>query len=291
MKNVFTNQELPHVWIKESQETGRANSMFFRNSIIYSYDEHFPIAKIYHHPKRGKYVLFTSKDYSSTTGNHKSLVKRAIDCPWSMAYNVNLGDTKFGDVQKHHDNLTQALDNIEKTLAKAGRARLAGGFFLSEAVESIDGYTGYIEFFKPSLLSRHKKAYASMISQTFIDPMLRAKIDANIIKEKQAQELRDKIAIEKEQENLLLWRNGSNLNCHFLTCALRIKGNNVETSHGAKVPIDEARILAGMIKNGKDVLGFNINGFKIVSYIEGILKIGCHNIPQSEIDAILPFLV
>ena len=64
---------------------------------------------------------------------------------------------------------------------------------------------------------------------------------------------------------------------------LRIKGDYVETSKGAEVPIREAKILLERIRGGKDVKGFKIGHFTVIS-LNGVLKVGCHEIPREEID-------
>ena len=52
---------------------------------------------------------------------------------------------------------------------------------------------------------------------------------------------------------------------------------NVETSQGVKVSVKEAKILYTMIQAKKDIKGFKISNYTVIS-INGTLKIGCHNI-------------
>ena len=52
---------------------------------------------------------------------------------------------------------------------------------------------------------------------------------------------------------------------------------------GANVPVKEAKILYLRIKAGKDVKGFKIGYYTVIS-INGTLKIGCHNIEKNEMD-------
>lgn len=290
MKTVFTNNELAHVWIKETQNEGRGSSFYFRGAVIYSYGDHFPIAQIYHN-KRGKVVLMTEKKYSVTTAKHISLTRRAIDCDYVPALNVMVDDTKFSTKQLHHDNLNYALKKIETLVLKSTRARSNAAYYLNTAMDAARDYQKYIDYFKPSLLSIHKKAYDALITDLYFTQELKDKIRAAAALEVKRQEARHATAIENEKEALLLWRAGGALNRSFQYTALRIKDDHVETSRGARVPIDQARILASMIKDKKDVLDFEIDGFKIVSYAGGILKIGCHEITQNEIDALLPSLV
>jgi hypothetical protein len=66
-------------------------------------------------------------------------------------------------------------------------------------------------------------------------------------------------------------------------------GENIETNEGAKVTMQEARILYKMIKAGKDIKGHKIGYYTVIS-INGSLKIGCHNIERNEINRIANLL-
>jgi len=58
---------------------------------------------------------------------------------------------------------------------------------------------------------------------------------------------------------------------------LSIDKERVETSQGVSVDVREARILYNLIVNKKDIVGFKIKDYTVIS-INGTLKIGCHNI-------------
>ena len=51
-------------------------NLYFYGDTIYSYGSHFPIAR-HVETKRGRAVLFTTRDYSVTTSGHKWTVLRA----------------------------------------------------------------------------------------------------------------------------------------------------------------------------------------------------------------------
>lgn len=51
----------------------------------------------------------------------------------------------------------------------------------------------------------------------------------------------------------------------------------METSQSAKVSVIAAKILYNDIVNKKDICGFKISEYTVTS-INGVLKIGCHNI-------------
>lgn len=43
------------------------------------------------------------------------------------------------------------------------------------------------------------------------------------------------------------------------------------------MPIKAAKVLYQRIKDGKDIKGFDLNGYTVIG-LNGILKIGCHKI-------------
>jgi hypothetical protein len=57
----------------------------------------------------------------------------------------------------------------------------------------------------------------------------------------------------------------------------------IETSRGAVVNYDSGKALYDKIRRGQDVRGFNIDGYTVMS-LNGVLKIGCHEIERKEID-------
>ncbi len=67
-------EEVAHIWASQSQSEGRAASMFFRDNRIYSYGEHFEIARIVD-DKKGAEVAGTVLDnYTVTRLDADSLV-------------------------------------------------------------------------------------------------------------------------------------------------------------------------------------------------------------------------
>ena len=72
-------------------------------------------------------------------------------------------------------------------------------------------------------------------------------------------------------------------NCLSHTC-LRLNGEIVETSRGARVPVREARILFDRYKSDKDIMGFKIGAYTVLGKEAAGIKIGCHFLPTHEIE-------
>lgn len=73
----MTNKETVDAWVRQKTYTGKnsTGSLFFIGSILFSYGEHFPIAKL---DIDNGVCLFTTKGYRKTTACHKGLARRAL---------------------------------------------------------------------------------------------------------------------------------------------------------------------------------------------------------------------
>jgi hypothetical protein len=100
---------------------------------------------------------------------------------------------------------------------------------------------------------------------------------------------RDAEILAKNQENLAAWLNGAQnswmLRDNITPMHLRVSadGTQIETTKGAKVSYESAKSLYMAIQTGADVRGFEIDGYKVISN-ESVLKIGCHDIPPTEVE-------
>ena len=63
----------------------------------------------------------------------------------------------------------------------------------------------------------------------------------------------------------------------------------METSKGARVSLKAAKVLFKMIKSGKDIKGFDLEGYTVIG-LNGVLTIGCHAIERKEINRLAALL-
>lgn len=79
-KRVFDNSMVAHVWAQQSQSEGRSanGNFYFRDSMIFSYGDHFPVAAFTQDSRGNSCVLFTTKSYSVTTSAHVGFVRSAL---------------------------------------------------------------------------------------------------------------------------------------------------------------------------------------------------------------------
>jgi len=98
--------------------------------------------------------------------------------------------------------------------------------------------------------------------------------------------------IKKQELNLALWLQGVQLKWTqpidkiekvYLRVDVLDDPEMVETSKGARISLKAAKVLFDLIHAGKDVKGFEIDGYTVIS-MKGVLTIGFHKIERSEIE-------
>lgn len=95
----------------------KSGHMFYRDNIIFSYGEHFPIAR---YDRATRLTLLTSRSYSVTTARHISHVYSAIQGAFVRVPDVYAND--------HVANVTHFVTEIQRTEAKIIRARRYADF-------------------------------------------------------------------------------------------------------------------------------------------------------------------
>jgi hypothetical protein len=285
MRRVLKNHdEVAHIWAQQSQDEGNSNHMFFEGKSIFSYGHHFEIARFYNNNT----VLFTVRDYSSSTSQHKSIVRQAINHKDILYVREFPNSANVYSTEAHKINLEYYLGKITEAIEKASRARLNTEYLLSNAGDWSKTMSVYVGVMKC------KKIAAPYIKKA-----------ENLVKKTDLKELRKKLAertrIANEKirlanaEKIENWREGKigyyqlgNSSRSAIGCMLRIckDKTEVQTSWGASVPIKEAKVLRNMMLHDKPIHGFTIGNYTVTSYVDGILKIGCHTIKQDEIDRI-----
>lgn len=295
-KKVFSPDELAHVWARQSQAEGRTptNNFYFYRDTIYSYGSHFPIAKIL----PSGVVLCTYRTYSNTTSKHVWAVKHAVNHK-EIVYCSNPNSDPWY-------NLTQESRNIEaqKDISEAPRRRQATrDNAKSEAKQLVERARAYCLAVGTTLEKelRALRKSTDLGQQKACDLFMWA-IDMNfdyagaILKRnaaiKKARTKAEKLKAENQKKFLAEWLNGEGdawlLDYSMTPVMMRLRkiedGDKiVETTHGAKVSYDAAKLLYRMIIAGKDIKGHKIDGYTVIS-LNGVLKIGCHEIPRTEID-------
>jgi len=279
MKTVFSeNSAVAHLWASQAQENARnsQNNFYFNGLTIYSYGGHFPIARIYN--KDNNIVFMTTHTYSNTTAKHICEVRYAIN--HKTVFNVPV--VCICGSYDHKENVVAYLNTIEKLINKQKNARKYD--YTREIAGQLRELKGYVSLFKLSfLLTKPEK---ELLKVTDVKELFEG-YNFTELREKRRKAETAKQR-EAKKKALYSWL-GYKLPYKENKIYLRISGENIETSRSASVPIREAEILYKRIKAGKDVKGFKIGYYTVIG-INGVLKIGCHEIDREEIERIATLL-
>lgn len=280
MRRVFSsNSEVCHVWAQQKQAAGRSGNIFFEGVSIYSYGRHFEMARFVD----AETVFITSRGYSVSTAKHLSLVRGAVR--HKTVYRVP-------QFTYHPDNVRYFIGQAKASYDEAKRARKYVTSRMDEAKRYVEQARQYMTQFKVEVPAEQCDLWVALHTETYLNGDVQA---ALLAKEREAQKaerestrlLRE--AEEKRQAELLeQWVAGTLAYGQFSAMWLRVYNDEVQTTHGARVPIIEARKLYQALKAGVDVSGQRI-GHYTVTRVEGeYIIIGCHTIPLSEIERIAP---
>ena len=280
MRTVYSsNRELAHIWANNNDATiyKKASSLSCQFDKLYSYNT--CIAEIV-----GDTVIFNSHSYSNSTAKHQGLARQAIHGKNAIFIDVPRYDLRSLKFTQNDFNTLIVEPNHQKIgelLVKAKNARLNGSFYESQAFN----------------ISESIKNYANLLGLQYealdLSQYQQAAIEADKAR-KALEKIRKAERIKEQAEALEKWRNGEDIRAYFETVALRIKGEDIETSKGAKIPVEHAIRAYPILKRlhkGEAVKDLSAHSIKLghytVSRIEkNDLIVGCHRIPFAEVYAI-----
>jgi hypothetical protein len=315
-----THDEVAHAWANQTHESMRGCNVYFEGDTIFSYGAHFPIARIVTVPHssatsqgirppslRYQAILFTIEDYSVSTSKHKSIVRRAIPDTFDI-YEVPRVTATFAN--RHEFNLNSYRERITAAYGKAARAQKYGKMYLGEAVHLIAKAHGYINaFFEGNVAELRGSIEGLRISdaerQHIIDKAERWEAETEAREAERARK-----AEERNREAVEEWKAGTRsqmphgvrkvylrtdvsmsdkgLNPWFVG---RTQKRDVWTSWGARVPLDDARLLYRFTRPLRSIgwssesgESFDVGGFPLNRVNEHGLVVGCHRITWDEVD-------
>ena len=163
---------------------------------------------------------------------------------------------------------------------------------------SVRAYNCYLSNFKV-------KGFKPIVLTDEFEEMMRELVDYkshfqainDAKRSKREEEKREKARLEREEKErqrvpkdivrMKNWKKGEfdyfygrNV---LKACFLRVKGDEVETSKGARVPLDRALWLYGKILDGNTVNGLRIGHYTVTCLNDSKLEIGCHTIEMKEV--------
>lgn len=275
-----SNSELSHIWANDPDPSiGKsANSMSCQNGKLYSYST--CIAQII-----GDTVIYNTHSYSVTTSKQQGYMQSAtshyskkiyLDIPRRGLDSLVFNQRDFEEIVIK-PNANKAND----LLVKASRSKKYATLYSGQAFSIIKNLEKYALF------------TGLFYSCPDIDDLQELAIKAD--KEAKALEkIRRAERIKEQAEALINWRKGEDVRNRFEITALRIKEDQIETTKGARIPLEHAVKFWGLIKSWhekgvlyvKDHHSIHLGNYSVNRFENGILTVGCHSIPYSEIESI-----
>lgn len=285
----YTNHALYHAFAHQTDSDAQnANgSMFIAGDTIFSYGRHFPMAR----HAQPNIILFTTDSYSSTTGKQLSQLGGAIP-PSNTVFRV--ADVLANDESAHLMNFHDFIIRYDDLLEQASRARTSKEWLLGQAVALAKQANNYAQTFD----IKHAPINTDNIDLDAIKEVVTAR---KAEKKKQAEKLERKKQREQAKQ-IIAWQN-----CEPNTRApstkkvyLRISGDNIHTSKGAQIPVNDAPQLWDMVTTCRQEKTTFVPDDKFIKYAghynlnkidsKGNISVDCHYIEYDQIKRLAKLL-
>lgn len=285
--------ECAHVWAQQKVGWGKKYRLYFEGRSIWSYGSHFEIARFIS-PRE---VLFTTRDYSNTTTKHKWAVRRAIshltvyevcsfddfnetalDLAGRVKYRISSAKREFIGLDAVLKYIAETKSGIRRVLKRFGREMSAASRAKLRAALTLRFTRAEIKAI------REKQARYAMAIQRRRAAESAAEIE--VLHTRALQENQARPWLEDITElTRIAWLNGAdvNINLYDMPVMLRLVGDEIETSHGALVPVERALDLWDRMQKKRPLHGFEIGHYTVTGLVDGNLVIGCHKIPIREV--------
>ena len=282
-KNYRNLRAVCHAFANNESLNGQSSSIFFSGTKAYSYGHHYVLAE-----KIGNYTVLNDVGYSSSTSKHISYMSSAL----------------YGTIYRTTNIIPRVVynflaQNIEK-LKKANKPEN----YINAIAYKLDQFYNFWEKenFESSICGYDPNEQKDGISyfeliQSIKDMPELSKSSANDyflnleVKKKALRDIQDAKNKEKHLQSIKDFMNHKRYSVDYrpqnFEEILRISkdGLFIETSGSAKVNIKSALLLYKMIQAKRDIKGYQIDHYTVIS-INGTLKIGCHNIDMKSVHKI-----
>ncbi len=271
------NLQIAHVWAQQTQSEGTAKggNVFFKGATIYSYGYHFPMAVIVNIYDR-RFTIINSDTYSSTTSTHQAYVRQAVsgDVVYAnteqlktiIRYNDAIATGYHAGIKTSLNHLkdsiaTNALEFINKSLLTASKAKQARSKekVLNEAKAYYENAYTLLSAFGLSMPATVVKRITNLHNNA---AALIAKYETELTAAKKRKEKAEKQRIIKEEALAVVaakdWLagefvdyDGRNALNRSKTVYMRIEGDEIVTTKGARFPVKDAVLVFTLVKRIK----------------------------------------
>lgn len=295
MKTVLNTSEVAHYFANQLQDNARnANNSFYFNKdykgvlTIYSYGQHFPIARFLKDSNGNDILFFTLRSYSNTTAKHINKVYAA----------TNHIKKVYCYLQSWESDTIEASfkaweNNINQNLKSLSNARKPETYILNiqRELQQVNEFCKVLNI-EPS---QNLKILTDSIDTDSLNSILEFR--ANYIKEeekerkeKEAKEVLIELAKFKAFEPTEIRYYSRKLGLDYLR--YNKENNTIETTQNVIIDYLDAKnlyryithLLPTLAKNEKKIIqGISISHYRVNSISTKEVKIGCHTITIKEI--------
>jgi hypothetical protein len=267
MKTVYTNSnDVMHLFAQRTQNNARTNSAFFEGNKVYSYGYHYLLGEFIENKKGLQAIMINNTGYSVTTSKQISELTGAT--------------RQYKQFFKTECNIELVHDQIKGNFQKLVSARKKELYILpcQRLFEKLNEF----------LIWDNNKTFKKNVYYKAIIKIMNVINGGDLVNYLEKEKIR--IAKEAKKADLKKAKEASEKISKFENFEIdRIHGLNedfvriskdnetIETSQGVSVPLKEAKVLYSLIAAKKDIKGFKISNYTVIS-INGVLTIGCHRI-------------
>jgi hypothetical protein len=294
------NRSLAHNWANQVKPHGKGSNFFYEGIHLYSHGHHFEVGRIVKTEKGNTIVLLNADSYSVSTNRHQSYARQACNHLESFDFKFRNSRNSFINTRDFtNDDFVRTFNHygniVIESSKKAQRSRKYGDLHLKDAVKAVDDWN-MLKFYFPKLTKGIKRLTLPSDLQI---KKLNDKDKAERAKERKEKQER----IKREEKAWLNYER--NYVSRVAKCLLRQRQvktiqepgfapqtrliNEVETSHGARVPLDHARVFYKAITrfkaNPKECdERLKVGNFRLDRLSNNGAHIGCHFIEWSEME-------
>lgn len=319
VKKVFSNSgEVCHIWAQQNQPEGRSSNCYFQGATVYSYGNHYPLGIILTNKKGERAAVINAAGYSVTTSKHISQARSATSHykqfsivqtdlmrdVVSSQRNDGLDLARLSNAVSQYVIISAAKFAASLTTEDAKRRKAATiEKWRGEAISDVQSAIDVLTWAGGKIDARARKAVTSLAGNLVL--MREAAEKQRAADARKREKARKAAAIANAEfikRVLPAWldgvdyidgRNISNaLWEHHSSIFMRVKGDEVQTSKGARFPLEHGLKALPLIRaivargetwerNGKTI---HLGHYQIDRIGDGVIVAGCHTLPITEVE-------
>jgi hypothetical protein len=271
-----THSQVAHAWANQTGKQRRGFNMFYEGPVLYSHGHHWELARLETAPNGQDVALGNAESpgRSLSTNKHYREARRAAR------------HLKWFDVVSlvPNTNYDHYITEANEAIGKAKRARKYQQIHLDNAERFLATANDYAVTYclgrEPVTLESLDNAISDILERARRN---KAEVEAR-------ERARQREARKGNKPLVLAWLSGEEGYCpHTGRPLCRVKGDKVETSWGASVPLDVAitvfRLAAKVRRSGNAWQPQGLRSLKVGDFTlnsigrTGNIVVGCHNIP------------